>query len=996
MDDLVSSLAKKKHKKKTTKKKQPKTASEKPAKQNTKAFTFSGGRRSVHRRFQHASEVEEKRLRKPRIFKTPEEPPPIVVVVQGPKSVGKSTLITSLVKQYSKRNISSINGPITMVSSKSRRVTLIECGNSMIDMIDCCKIADIALVMIDGSYGYEMETFEFVNMMQVHGFPRIIGILTHLDAFKDNKNLRRTKKVLKKRFWSEIYDGAKMFYFTGVQYGRYKKSEILNLTRYISSQKPPNISWRLSHPYTVSLRHEVTGTEGDSCNVSFYGYVYGGKINVTNKLHIPGAGDFGIESITNFQDPCQIQMKERTLKDKNRNIYAPYCDVGSLVLDDDAMYIQLFKTKEHFTEMPDEDKENISEAVQMVRTLQKIDQYKPNEVELNIINEPKELKDEYAYSSTDETDLGSNESNNDDATDDESDEEDYENEENEEQENEDNDESEEEDEDVYLADSVNDGDLVFNGHDSSLNDKESRLYQNHKKLDTDESGYSSTDDTSEEDSEDEEEDDEVDGLKNNGLIEVYDEISQRVYFADSASRSTLKDFSRVLEEDLGITWDEQKLRALREAKFLNLADDNEEDPEEEEGFENDPESEKFKSIQEEEQRKLFQETLRLDSIGNVGHFVKICVTGFPSSFLDNLGSRPIILGSIQQSEHGLGFMQVKIKRHRWFPKILKTNDPLLFSVGWRRFQSLPVYCMEDRNQTRNKMLKYTPEHLHCLANIYGPLSPPNFGILAVKNWDRISNYRISASGVTVGTNQNYRIVKKLKLIGEPYKIMKNTCFIKNMFNSELEVIKCIGSKIQTASGIRGQIKKPIDKNGAFRATFEDKILLSDLVVLKSWIGVETKPFYNLLVDSDKFKRVKSIAELKKYDDARPDSKYERKELLRRPVRHFNEIRIPKPIIEKLPFSSKPKVVEHDKDDTSVSFDASEHEKKIARMLHKLHTIRKDRLEKRNEALKEYKSKKARELEKLEQAKSSKLREIKRKRNIKSSKTELNKRAKLLL
>nr|PVC52065.1 hypothetical protein MACL_00001055 [Theileria orientalis] len=952
MDHLVSSLVKKKHKKKNTKKKQPKTASEKPAKQNTKAFTFSGGRRSVHRRFQHASEVEEKRLRKPRIFKTPEEPPPIVVVVQGPKSVGKSTLITSLVKQYSKRNISSINGPITMVSSKSRRITVVECGNSMIDMIDCCKVADIALVMIDASYGYEMETFEFVNMMQVHGFPRIIGILTHLDAFKDNKNLRRTKKVLKKRFWSEIYDGAKMFYFTGVQYGRYKKSEVLNLTRYISSQKPPNISWRLSHPYTVSLRHEVTGAEGDACNVSFYGYVYGGKMNVTNKLHIPGAGDFGIESITNFQDPCQIQMKERTLKDKNRNIYAPYCDVGSLVLDDDAMYIQLFKTKEHFTEMPDEDKENISEAVQMVRTLQKIDQYKPNEVELNIINEPKELKGEYAYSSTDETDLGSEESDKEDANN------------------------------------------AFNEHGNNLNDKKSHRQQNHKKLDTDESGYSSTDDTSEEDTEDEEEDDEEDGLKNNGVIEVYDEISQRVYFGDSATRSTLKDFSRVLEEDLGITWDEEKLRALREAKFLNLADYNEEEAEEEE--ENDPESEKFKSIQEEEQRKLFQETLRLDSTGNVGHFVKISVSGFPLSSLNSLGSRPIILGSIQQSEHGLGFMQVKIKRHRWFPKILKTNDPLLFSVGWRRFQSLPVYCMEDRNQTRNKMLKYTPEHLHCLANIYGPLSPPNFGILAVKNWDRISNYRISASGVTVGTNQNYRILKKLKLIGEPYKIMKNTCFIKNMFNSELEVIKCIGSKIQTASGIRGQIKKPIDKNGAFRATFEDKILLSDLVVLKSWIGVETKQFYNLLVDSDKFKRVKSISELKKYDDARPDSKYERKELLRRPARHFNEIRIPKPIIEKLPFSSKPKVVEHEKDDTSVSFDASEHEKKIARMLHKLHTIRKDRLEKRNEALKEYKSKKARELEKLELAKSSKLREIKRKRNIKSSKAELNKRAKLLL
>eukprot|EP00965_Chrysotila_dentata_P107440 3549606-Pleurochrysis_carterae.AAC.2 len=31
--------------------------------------------------------------------------------------------------------------------------------------------------------------------VQVHGFPRIMGVLTHLDSFRNMATLRRTKKV---------------------------------------------------------------------------------------------------------------------------------------------------------------------------------------------------------------------------------------------------------------------------------------------------------------------------------------------------------------------------------------------------------------------------------------------------------------------------------------------------------------------------------------------------------------------------------------------------------------------------------------------------------------------------------------------------------------------------------------------------------------------------------------------------------------------------------
>ena len=54
-----------------------------------------------------------------------------------------------------------------------------------------------------------METFEFLNILQVHGFPHVMGVLTHIDMMKNNKNLKRTKKKLKQRFWTEIYQVSK-------------------------------------------------------------------------------------------------------------------------------------------------------------------------------------------------------------------------------------------------------------------------------------------------------------------------------------------------------------------------------------------------------------------------------------------------------------------------------------------------------------------------------------------------------------------------------------------------------------------------------------------------------------------------------------------------------------------------------------------------------------------------------------------------------------------
>ncbi|CAM1331974.1 BMS1 (predicted), partial [Pycnogonum litorale] len=323
------------------------------------------------KRFRRTMDIKAKKHHIPLVDRNPLEPPPIVVAIVGPPKVGKSTLMHCLIKNFTRQTLSSIQGPVTIVSGKKRRLTFIECNNDINNMIDIAKVADLVLLLIDASFGFEMETFEFLNICQVHGFPRIMGVLTHLDIFKNNKTLRTTKKQLKRRFWTEIYQGAKLFYLSGMVHGDYQKTEIHNLGRFISVMKFRPLSWKQNHPYILSDRMEdLTDPElirqNPVCDrdICLYGYTRGGHFKNKTSVHIPGCGDFQIHDISFLPDPCPLPDKEkrRSLNEKEKLIYAPMSGVGGIVYDKDAVYIDLGGSHSH-SDSKQEEKEESSEGI---------------------------------------------------------------------------------------------------------------------------------------------------------------------------------------------------------------------------------------------------------------------------------------------------------------------------------------------------------------------------------------------------------------------------------------------------------------------------------------------------------------------------------------------------------------------------------------------------------------------------------------------------------
>lgn len=171
---------------------------------------------------------------------------------------------------------------------------------------------------------------------------------------------------------------------------------------------------------------------------------------------------------------------------------------------------------------------------------------------------------------------------------------------------------------------------------------------------------------------------------------------------------------------------------------------------------------------------------------------------------------------------------------------------------------MPVFATEDANG-RHRGLKYTPEHAHCLAYAWfaGGSAPAGTGVLCFQaGSERAAGWRIAATGSVLGGDAAPRVVKKLKLVGEPSRVHRRTAFVRGLFNSQLEAARFEGAAVRTASGVRGIVKRAASARaaakaaggggkggdasaaGVVRATFEDKILISDVVFLRAWVAVD--------------------------------------------------------------------------------------------------------------------------------------------------------------
>ena len=240
-----------------------------------------------------------------------------MISIIGPEQSGKTTLMKSIVNYLTKIKRSDISKIISIFNSKKELTILIESGADIFSNLQCIKLSNLMVIVIDGFFGLELDTFETLTASNSLHFKKYVFALTHLDLFKTWKSLKKAKKRIKDRLMKATNGCCKIFYFSGIkQNDFYFSGEILNLTRYLKNFISKNILTPRNENYALINKIEFFKAQNRDFMI-LTGYPKN-TLNLTNKLSVcfvPGIGYLNI--LGNEKNVNKVKLLENFIHSKN-------------------------------------------------------------------------------------------------------------------------------------------------------------------------------------------------------------------------------------------------------------------------------------------------------------------------------------------------------------------------------------------------------------------------------------------------------------------------------------------------------------------------------------------------------------------------------------------------------------------------------------------------------------------------------------------------------
>lgn len=221
----------------------------------------------------------------------------------------------------------------------------------------------------------------------------------------------------------------------------------------------------------------------------------------------------------------------------------------------------------------------------------------------------------------------------------------------------------------------------------------------------------------------------------------------------------------------------------------------------------------------------------------------VSVKGAPRDRTKN--AVPFVLFGLLRHEHKKSVINFTVTRNTEYDAPVRSKDPLLITLGFRRYMTRPVYSQHGRSRRGNNVHKFERFLPHGAAAAVGSVyAPVTFGgasvpvvLMRLRSETQEHGYdelgvnaeqmpHLVGSGSLLDVSPTRIVAKRIVLSGHPYKVHKKTATIRFMFFNSDDVRFYKPVTLHTKYGRTGHIRESLGTHGYFKGTYSAYQLIS--------------------------------------------------------------------------------------------------------------------------------------------------------------------------
>lgn len=224
------------------------------------------------------------------------------------------------------------------------------------------------------------------------------------------------------------------------------------------------------------------------------------------------------------------------------------------------------------------------------------------------------------------------------------------------------------------------------------------------------------------------------------------------------------------------------------------------------------------------------------------------------SFLESYNKqRPFVLFGLLQYEHKMSLLNIQVQRDNAYEETVKSKDPMVMHMGFRRYNVRPVYSQNTNKGTNNvhKFERFMQLGRSYVATVYGPIVFGKTPVMFYKETENVNGKLITnintfynvclysllsepnlvSTGTFMDVNVKRIVAKRIILSGHPFKVHKRSAVIRFMFFNVEDIYWFKPVQLSTKYGRVGHIRESLGTHGYMKVIFDGQITQQDTIMM---------------------------------------------------------------------------------------------------------------------------------------------------------------------